>query len=52
MIAALGKPLEMLFTVLMDNNGSVPTVYFHHAEEDMRHALKTPGCRSAPTARR
>ena len=24
------------------NGGSVPTVYFHHAEEDMRYALRQP----------
>jgi N-acyl-D-aspartate/D-glutamate deacylase len=42
-IQALGKPgIETLFTLLIDNNGSVPTVYFHHSEEDMRHALKQP----------
>ena len=42
-IAALGgKPLDVLFELLRENGGSVPTVYFHHAEEDMRHALKQP----------
>jgi len=42
-IKALDKPpLDVLFELLVENNGSVPTVYFHHAEEDMRYALKQP----------
>ncbi|MBI1787083.1 MAG: amidohydrolase family protein [Acidobacteria bacterium] len=42
-IAALGKaPVDALFQVLLDNGGSVPTVYFHHSEDDMRYALKQP----------
>ena len=40
-IAALQKPpVEALFQVLVDNGGSVPTVFFHHNEEDMRFAMK------------
>ncbi len=40
-IKLLGKPpLDVLFELLAQNDGSVPTVYFHHAEEDMRYALK------------
>jgi N-acyl-D-amino-acid deacylase len=35
-------PLDALFELLVENDGSVPTVYFHHAEEDMRYALKQP----------
>ncbi|HUG52150.1 MAG TPA: D-aminoacylase [Vicinamibacteria bacterium] len=35
-------PLDVLFDTLLANGGSVPTVYFHHAEEDMRHALRQP----------
>lgn len=35
-------PLDVLFELLSENNGSVPTVYFHHSEEDMRYALKQP----------
>src|SRR5262245_66244666 len=27
---------------MTDNVGSVPTVYYHHAEDDMRYALKQP----------
>lgn len=42
-IAALGRPpIDVLFELLAENNGSVPTVYFHHAEEDMRYALAQP----------
>jgi N-acyl-D-amino-acid deacylase len=42
-IKAIGKPpLDVLFELLTENEGSVPTVYFHHAEEDMRYALKQP----------
>ncbi len=37
-----GDPLDVLFRVLADNRGSVPTVYFHHDENDMRFALKQP----------
>ncbi len=42
-IKALNKPpLDALFELLSENNGSVPTVYFHHSEDDMRYALKQP----------
>ena len=42
-IQALGKPgIDVLFELLENNNGSVPTVYFHHSEDDMRYALKQP----------
>ena len=37
-----GKPVDVLFKVLEDNGGSVPTIYFHHDENDMRYALKQP----------
>jgi N-acyl-D-aspartate/D-glutamate deacylase len=36
------KPLDALFHVLDQNRGSVPTVYFHHNEDDMRYAMKQP----------
>ncbi len=40
-IAALNKPpIDVLFELLEANGGSVPTVYFHHAEKDMRFALQ------------
>lgn len=42
-IASVGKPaLDVLFELLEANGGSVPTVYFHHSEEDMRYAIKQP----------
>jgi N-acyl-D-amino-acid deacylase len=42
-IEAMGKPpLDVLFELLEANGGSVPTVYFHHSEEDMRFALRQP----------
>jgi N-acyl-D-amino-acid deacylase len=42
-IQALGKPgIDVLFELLENNNGSVPTVYFHHSEDDMRYALRQP----------
>jgi N-acyl-D-aspartate/D-glutamate deacylase len=34
--------IDVLFELLEANNGSVPTVYFHHSEEDMQFALKQP----------
>lgn len=37
-----GSPVDVLFRVLRDNKGSVPTVYFHHSEDDMRYALRQP----------
>jgi N-acyl-D-aspartate/D-glutamate deacylase len=36
------KPMDVLFDTLIANGGSVPTVYFHHAEEDMQYALRQP----------
>ncbi len=36
------NPIDALFELLENNGGSVPTVYFHHSEEDMRYALKQP----------
>ncbi len=42
-IAALNKPaIDVLFELLEANGGSVPTVYFHHSENDMRYALRQP----------
>lgn len=37
-----GDGIEVLFKVLLDNKGSIPTIYFHHSEEDMRYALRQP----------
>ena len=40
-IAAMSKaPIDVLFELLEENEGSVPTVYFHHSEGDMRYALQ------------
>ncbi|HEY1341673.1 MAG TPA: D-aminoacylase [Bryobacteraceae bacterium] len=42
-IQMTGKPgIDTLFDLLINNNGSAPTIYFHHSEEDMRYALKQP----------
>jgi len=42
-IASIGKPpIDVLFELLIENGGTVPTVFFHHSEEDMRHALAQP----------
>lgn len=37
-------PLDVLFEILVEHNGSVSTVYAHHTEEDMTFALKQPWC--------
>jgi len=37
-----GDPVDVLFKVLIDNAGSVPAVYFHHNEDDMRYAMRQP----------
>ncbi len=36
--------LDVLFDVLVEEGGSIPTVYAHHTEEDMRRALVQPWC--------
>lgn len=38
------EPLDELFTILIEENGSVPTVYAHHTEADMTLALAQPWC--------
>jgi N-acyl-D-amino-acid deacylase len=35
-----GDPVNDLFDLLVEENGSVSTVYFHHSEPDMQYALK------------
>jgi N-acyl-D-aspartate/D-glutamate deacylase len=35
-----GDPVDDLLDLLIEENGSVPTVYFHHSEPDMVYALK------------
>jgi N-acyl-D-amino-acid deacylase len=37
-----GDPVNDLLDLLVEENGSVPTVYFHHSEPDMQYALKQP----------
>ena len=37
-----GDPVDVFFDVLLEEDGSVPTVFFHHSEEDMQLALKQP----------
>lgn len=37
-------PLDVLFDVLIDEGGSVPTIYEHHTEKDMNRALVQPWC--------
>jgi N-acyl-D-aspartate/D-glutamate deacylase len=36
--------LDVLFDLLIEEGGSIPTVYAHHAEKDMRLALVQPWC--------
>jgi N-acyl-D-amino-acid deacylase len=37
-----GDPVDVLFDVLIEENGSVPTVFFHHSEADMQLIMKQP----------
>ncbi len=37
-------PLGILFEVLIEQKGSVPTIYEHHTEKDMNLALLQPWC--------
>lgn len=37
-----GDPVKVLFDVLIEENGSVPTVFFHHSEPDMQVVMKQP----------
>ncbi len=34
--------VDVFFDVLLAENGDVPTVYFHHSEDDMTYALRQP----------
>lgn len=38
------EPLDLLFDILIEQNGSVPTVYAHHEEKDMNLAMIQPWC--------
>ena len=37
-----GHPADVLFDVLIEENGSVPTVFFHHSEADMQLIMRQP----------
>ena len=37
-----GHPADVLFDVLLEEGGSIPTVFFHHSEPDMQLILKQP----------
>ena len=37
-------PLDVLFDFLIDENGSISTIYAHHTENDMNLALVQPWC--------
>ncbi len=37
-------PLDLLFDILIEQGGSVPTVFAHHDEKDMNLALRQPWC--------
>ena len=37
-------PLDLLFDILIEQGGSVPTVFAHHDEKDMNLALQQPWC--------
>jgi N-acyl-D-amino-acid deacylase len=37
-------PLDILFDLLIEQGGSIPTVYAHHTEKDMNLALVQPWC--------
>jgi N-acyl-D-aspartate/D-glutamate deacylase len=37
-------PLDVLFDLLIEEGGSVPTIYEHHTEKDMNLALRQPWC--------
>jgi N-acyl-D-aspartate/D-glutamate deacylase len=41
---AAQDPLDVLFDVLLEEAGSVSTVYAHHTEKDMQLAMRQPWC--------
>ncbi|HZE98447.1 MAG TPA: D-aminoacylase [Planctomycetota bacterium] len=41
---ASADPIEGLFDFLVEEDGSIPTIYAHHTEEDMTLALSQPWC--------
>jgi N-acyl-D-amino-acid deacylase len=38
------EPLDVLFDLLLEADGSIPTVYAHHTEADMTLAMSQPWC--------
>jgi len=42
----------VLFDLLIEMDGSVPTVYEHHTEKDMNLAMKQPWCSIGSDGRR
>jgi N-acyl-D-aspartate/D-glutamate deacylase len=38
------EPLDVLFDLLIEEGGSIPTVYAHHTDADMNLALQQPWC--------
>ncbi|HLY08341.1 MAG TPA: amidohydrolase family protein, partial [Planctomycetota bacterium] len=41
---ASSDPIEGMFDLLLEENGSIPAIYAHHTEEDMNLALSQPWC--------
>jgi N-acyl-D-aspartate/D-glutamate deacylase len=41
---ATADPLDGMFDFLLEENGSISTIYAHHTEEDMTLALSQPWC--------
>ncbi|HVE39454.1 MAG TPA: amidohydrolase family protein [Planctomycetota bacterium] len=41
---ATADPFDGMFDLLLEENGSIPTIYAHHTEEDMNLALSQPWC--------
>ncbi len=37
-------PLDEMFDFLIEENGTIPTIYAHHTEQDMNLALRQPWC--------
>ncbi len=40
----LPDPLDEMFDFLIEENGTIPTIYAHHTEQDMNLALRQPWC--------
>jgi N-acyl-D-aspartate/D-glutamate deacylase len=42
--APVPDPMDVLFDILVEEGGTIPTVYEHHTEKDMNLALAQPWC--------